>query len=194
MEDTIFIEVLKYGAGKGLEGVSFEELKRWIYDRRDAGFSETEHVLLNNLFDECFERAKTGYDTDKLNLKTEYYFRLIEYQELQESRKASREANRNAFIAIGISLLAILASAILTFTQLNTPTRINKSDLTALIESNRDAGIQKEVKLDSLQMAQILSAIGYGQSNPKSTTIPKATDQGGEISIHGLINQYFEEE
>ncbi len=193
MDDSIFIEILKYGAGKGLEGVSFEELKTSIHDHSDAESTETEHGLLKNVFDECFEQSDVGSGTEKFNLKTDYYFRLIEYQELAESRAVAKSANRNAFIAIGISVFVIIVTAVLTFTQLNTPATITKSELNALIMATRDAGVQREVKLDSMQMAQILSAIGYDQSNDRSKK-QNAVNQGQEVSHHELINQYFEDE
>jgi len=193
MEDSIFIEVLKFGEEKGIEGVSFEKLKNWIYDDKDAGFTDTELVLLKNIFDECFEQSKVGNYIEEFNLKTEYYFRLIEYRELQESREAAKSANRNAMWAICISILAIIISAVLTFNQLNTPVSMNKSDLQALINSNTKADVQREVKIDSLQMAQILSAIGYSQPHRKAEK-QKALDQGREVSHHQLINKYFEGE
>jgi len=197
MEDSIFIEVLKFGAKKGLEGTDYNELSNWIIQN---GFAENadatkdnKAAILRNLFDECFDYPRSGYKRDKANLKTEYYFRLIEYRELQESRMAARSANRNAMWAICISILAIIISAVLTFNQLNTPVSMNKSDLQALFNSNTKADVQREIKIDNLQMAQILSAIRYSQPHLKAEK-QKGSDQGKEVSHHQLINKYFEDE
>ncbi|MCP3871893.1 MAG: hypothetical protein GY699_01905 [Desulfobacteraceae bacterium] len=196
--DKIFIELLKYGAEKGLEGVTADEITNWAIGK---GFvnknpstpeQKIKQKALHRLLNECFNPCSADKGPQAFVLINEYYFRLIEYQELQESRRAAREASRNAFMAIGISIFAIIITAFLTYTQLNTPTIINQSNLNALIESNRKANIQSEVKLDSLQMAQILSAIEYSQPKTKAKKLP-ANDQGKEISQHELINRYFEE-
>jgi hypothetical protein len=193
MEDSVFIEVLKYGAEKGVEGGTLENMKKWICDHRDAELIETEHVLLENIFEECFEMSNGGTGGEKYNLKTEYYFKLIEYQELRESNKAAKSASRNAFTAIGISVFAMVFIAVFAFTQWNRPITINESDLNALISSNRHSNAQREVKLDSLQMAQILAAMQYSRSNPEPKK-QKTIEQGQEVSHHELINQYFEDE
>jgi len=203
MEDIIFIEVLKCGAKKGIEGLTAEELYTWGAEQGyfgpnaylDPDVQDVDQQLkrfaFKKLFLECFQKsnyahgakAKTAYV-----LKNEYYFRFIEYQELQESRAAAKSANRNAMWAIGISVFAIIVSAFLTYTQLNTPASINKSDLQALINSNSSADVQKEVKLDPLQMEQILSAMAQSKSAVKT----KNPFQSNEIKHHELINQYFE--
>lgn len=205
MEDSIFIKVLEYGEQVGIDGTTDADFWKWAknlgVDNKSGNIQESLKTnALQSILKECFDRAYATEDNGsktehyyKLVLKTEYYFRLIEYRELQESRAAARSANKNAMWAIGISVAAIIVSAVLTFTQLNTPATINKSDLNALIKSNKEAGVQRKVKLDSLQMAQILTAIGDNQSNTKAKKV-KATDQGQEVSHYELINQYFEDE
>ncbi len=133
------------------------------------------------------------YSNGKYHLSFEARFKLLDYYELQEAKRAAKAANRNAFIAIAISAFAIVMSAVLTFTQSNTPIPINRSDLNALIKSNREPSVQSEVKLDSLQMAQILSAIRYDKPNTKAKK-EETTNQGQEVSHHELINQYFEDQ
>ena len=202
MEKKIFIELLKYGEKKGLSGLTSLELEDWatrngFIDKTDGDENQkSKKNAIMNLFMECF--APSGCDRKDSNLgssnirvlKNEYYFRLIEHQELQASRRAAKSANRNAFVAIGISVAAIIVSAFLTFTHLNTPIRINKSDLTTLINAGKSTPVQPEVKFSSRQMEQILSAIE--QINPvkrKYHTIPS-----NEIKHHELINRYFENE
>ncbi len=195
MAKPVFIKLLEYGEEVGLSGTNFDHIHSWAAQNNifsSSGNNESELLLLRDLYFECFHNV-SGSSEDLWVLKTEYYFRLIEYRELQESRIAAKSANRNAFIAVGISVFAIIVSAVLTFAQLKTPATINKSDLNALIKSNRETGVQRAVKLDSLQMAQIISAIGYDQSNSK-TKRKQATVQGQEVSHHELINKYFEDE
>lgn len=194
MKDAIFIKVLQHGEDAGLEGTNMALLRDYIEKSLSIDFNHQDYNAyldpLKQLFNECFRPVNEGKNHI---LKTEYYFRLIEYRELQESRAAAKSANRNAFTAIGVSVSAMVFCAVLAFTQLNTPLTINKSDLKALIDSSRETGIQKEVKLDSLQMAQILTAIQSSQSSSraKETKIP---GQSQEVSHHELINQYFEDE
>ncbi len=195
MDKPVFIKLLEYGEEVGLSGTNFDHIHSWAVQNNifsNSGNIESELLLLRDLYFECFNRV-SGSSEDLWVLKTEYYYRLIEYRELQEGRAAARSANKNAMWAIMISVTAIIISAVLTFTQLRTPTTINKSDLNALIKSNRDSANQKEVKLDSLQMAQILSAIGFDKSNIKVKK-DEVTNQGQEASHHELINQYFEDQ
>lgn len=201
MEDTIFIKVLEYGEKAGIEGATDSEFWEWTKSLGINNNTSDDHETLkaqalNRILDECFFKSKLALaeETPKKTiyknvLKTEYYFRLIEYRELQQSRAAAKSASKNAFIAIMISMVAIIFSIYVA----KQPISINKSDLNALINSNKDTVIQKEVKLDRLQMAQILSAIGYGQSNPKPMR-SEAKGKSKEISHHELINQYFEDE
>ncbi len=195
MDKPVFIKLIEYGEEVGLAGTNFNHINSWAVQNdifSNSGNKESERLLLRDLYFECFNRG-SGSSEDLWVLKTEYYFRLIEYRELQESRLAAKSANKNAMWAIGISVAAIIVSAVLTFAQLNTHATINKSDLQAFIDSNRESEVQREVKLDSLQIAQILSAIGYDQSNSR-TKKQQATDQGQEVSHHELINKYFEGE
>jgi len=113
--------------------------------------------------------------------------------ELQKSRKAAYKANRNAFFAIGISLIAIIISMISSYTLLKTPVSINKSDLKALVQAQKTLNTQTEVKLDALQMKQILSAIEYNKSNQQAK-VQKPATQSQELKHVELINRYFEED
>ena len=194
MEDTVFIKVLEHGEQVGLEGTTPTDLKRHIEKELDIDLDHTDHQSkkesLDNIFYECFRNVDGRKHGRNHILKTEYYFRLIEYRELQEARSASKSANRNAFMAIGLSIFAILVSAILPLTQLNTPVSISKADFQELIKT---ANSEQEVKLDRLQMARILSAIESLQLEP----IPqksKAILPSNEVQHHDLINRYFEEQ
>lgn len=196
MEDSIFIKVLEHGEQVGLDGTNETLLRDYIQRKTSINFEDEDHKhktdSLHRLFLSCFEFFDNGKAGKNNILKTEYYFRLIEYRELQESRLAARSANKSAMWAISISIFAIIISAVLTFAQLNTPVSMNTSDLLSLTNSN---AVQREVKLDSLQMAQILLAVGYGQAKPTSDRkVSPDQSHGKEVQHHQLINQYFEDE
>ena len=165
MTDKIFIILLEYGAEIGLEGTDIPEFIKWAASHNfiNTKSSETHEKLkqnaLHSLFKECFEenRYYEGSSSKKLFvLKNEYYFRLIEYRELQESRNASKEANKNAMVvnktatvAIAISVLAILVGLFVSIFQVITPvSTINQPDLKLLITYNR-CGIVKYFKKES---------------------------------------------
>lgn len=183
MEDAVFIKILEFGEQCGIEGTRWEDLKSWLQEKdiipTDENLSKREENRVFRLYSECFDAPHGGGHTDRL-LKTEYYFRLIEFRELQESRTASRDANRNSFIAIALSVFAIIASASLTYKQLNTPISIASTQIKELISASVPPERQevylntsqlekleafykntqlKEVRLSETQLEQILTAI-----------------------------------
>lgn len=205
MTDSFFMKILEYGEAVGLEGATEPEFFKWANSLRGDGHSEDIHEAqkqntLQNVFNECFDTSSMTEKNDgskkdqaKYVLKPKYYFRLIEYRKFQENRKTLESANRNSLAAIGISVVAIILCLILTFTQRSTPVSINQSDLQALVNLNHSNNIQKEIKLDKLQMEKILSAIEYKLSEAKTPqSNPKI--QSNEIGHHELINKYFEAE
>lgn len=172
-DDTVFIELLKYGAEIGLEGITIIELEDWAVEKGfldatdDSSLEDQSHQqkALENLFQECF------YITDNYTgdiplrvLKNEYYFRLIEYKELQESRRTAKQANRNAFIAIGISVSAIIISALMTWSQLKTPTTIKTDQLNALITATTAPKIQN-VHLNDNQIKELKGILEDTRTN-----------------------------
>ena len=189
MEDSIFIKVLEHGEDAGLNGTSLPLLRRCIEKEMHIDLKHPDFELysksLERLFSQCFEFVDIDGFEENHVLKTEYYFRLIEHRELQESRAAAKAAHRNAFIAIGISVCAIIISAILTWTQVNAPIGLDERTVTSLIESNM---AQKNVKLNPQQMEQILSAIETVKPPKKEMN----TIQSNEVKFHDLINRYFE--
>jgi hypothetical protein len=62
---------------------------------------------------------------DEYILNAEYYFRLVEFQELEESRIASSDANRHSQVAIAFSIVAIAVSLIVGAIQLNSTITID---------------------------------------------------------------------
>lgn len=200
MQDSTFIKVLEYGEQVGLEGTNEADFLKWAEDEGLIDLTSTESktasqiASLKQLFSECF---KTFLSTEKKDsvrqmyssdvLRTEYYFRLIEHRELQLNREAAKSANRNAFVAIGISVTAIIVSAVMTWSQLNTSVSLDKFTLQSLIESNV---VQRDVNLNPQQMKQILAVLEKAKpENKKISTLPS-----NEVQHHELINRYFESE
>ena len=192
MKNSIFTAVLEHGEDVGLNGTNYSLFHDDIEKKMkiDLTHPDNTHMVnpLNRLFEECFKFYGAGKNGQNYILKTEYYIRLTQQRELKESRDAAKSANRNAWLAISISIAAIIISAVLTWTQLNTPLSIKKSDLAALVSSSTPSGVEREVKLNSLQMKQILLSIEQmSTKNKKVSTIPS-----NEVEHHELINEYFE--
>lgn len=221
LQSKIFIKLLEFGEKNGLEGAEEAQLNEWAVTE---GFLQKSDNSIENklkmnafrkLYNECFESTElyTGDDGKrKYVLKNAYYFRLVEYRELQESRRASTSANRNAFFAISISIIAIFVGIFCTYNQLNSSISIdtkqfnsliqsskppvnqivslNPDDLKALVEANERDGVQN-VELSKLQMAQILSAITRGK--PKRIHKPEIQRPSNEEAMLDVINRYYEQ-
>lgn len=147
MSEPVFIKLLEFGEKIGLVGTNFDAVTEWAVNSgvlppvSDQAYAKQKY-LLRDLFFESFV-LNSGSTESVWVLKAEYYFRLLEFRELQESRAASQAANRNSFIAIGISLSAIIFSIYVAYIQVNTPVSIqgavtiNESQIQAIIESNK---------------------------------------------------------
>ncbi len=208
MESSIFIQVLEYGEKVGLGGTTVKQFKAWAHENGLVNIETREPrnklsiVSLTNLFFDCFqpvevESAEREQDDSRrlYVLKTEYYFKLMDIRQFRETGAAVKSASRNAFIAMGITVLAIIVGAALIVPRLNTPVRIHNADLTALVNAVAPANVPAEVKLDSLQMAQVLSAVGAGAVRPEMDRKESLNPADGkEVSHHELINRYFEGE
>lgn len=174
MEDSIFIKLLEWGEKVGIEGVTWKEVKHWAYENKLVSTTEQSNLnvqLLLNLLQECFVDA-SGSSPRKYNLKSEYYFRLIEFRELQEAREASKKANKNAIAAIIISTLAIMVSVFMSIR----PAKLDDAQVrqllnpTVAIESSQLATIFRDsIQLDEAQLDTILNAI----RDRKATSKPK---------------------
>lgn len=147
VSEPVFIKLLEFGEKIGLAGTSFDAVTEWAVNTGVLPpVSDQTHAkqknLLRDLFFESFA-SNSGSTESIWVLKTEYYFRLLEFRELQESRASSQAANRNSFIAMVISLIAIIFSCIAAYIQVNTPVgiqgavTINESQIKEIIESNK---------------------------------------------------------
>lgn len=129
------------------------------------------------------------------SLKNQHCVRLIDHQELQEARKAAKDANRNAIAALCISIIAIVFSGYLTLK----PVSINKADIKALAAAVKGSGDEKSqlsqntIKIDRLQMAQIISAIEKAKAKPTVKRSQLKTISS-EDSMVEAINDYYEQD
>ena len=107
MSEPVFIKLLEFGEKIGLVGTNFDAVTEWAVNSgvlppvSDQAYAKQKY-LLRDLFFESFV-LNSGSTESVWVLKAEYYFRLLEFRELQESRAASQAANRHSFIAIVIS-------------------------------------------------------------------------------------------
>lgn len=143
-KDKIFIKLLEYGALKELNGSSLDDALEWAKksdyiskkNKNEAVKAEKRFI---DLFYECFTGGRGFQLSDDRKaigvLKAEYYFRLIEYKELQEARRTAKKANITAWVAIIFSLITFLSASFFTYMQLNTPIKIDPVQMEQLLIS-----------------------------------------------------------
>lgn len=72
------------------------------------------------------DRLLSEYKDHKLHLSFNSRFKLLEYEELKEARKSSRQAMKVARWAIIISIITGISSIYFSYKQLNKPLTIEK--------------------------------------------------------------------
>lgn len=131
-KDPVFIEILRFGAERGIKTVRFEDLIERLENKNYLTCTpdDTMRSRILDWWTECFlqDHRSNGCGA----LKTEYFFRLIEYQELQLARTAAedaqinaKKANRNSFIAISISVSAVIIGIIVSVYQTSQPMKLD---------------------------------------------------------------------
>lgn len=160
-EKTIFIRLLEFGEKNGIQGFRGDEYEAWKAEQPDIvnEYSDSS-IEVESLLIACFDRysINSGF---KYVLKTEYYFRLIEFKELEESRKASSDANTHSQIAIGFSILAIVASLIVGAIQLNSTVTIDYDQVNRMETKNFPA----TQKVRSDQLDKVIEALEQSNIN-----------------------------
>lgn len=145
------IRLLKYGEEIGLSGTNWDSTCDWAIKNEILPKKNCETAyLFRDLFFECFTN-QTGSSLDTWVLKNEYYFRLLEYRELCEARETSRQANRNAWFAIYISVIALLISSLIGYYQINSSININQAQVESIIHAIND--------FENAQMQTILTEL-----------------------------------
>ena len=117
-EDDLYIAVLRYGKEHLGEYTTPEDLFEVMKARgiKSPYLSSIEYF--QRLFWESFEglEAPTAAYLDRSNwvLNVDSYFRLLEYEELNEARRSSKLALRWAISAMALSAVLALASIIIS--------------------------------------------------------------------------------
>lgn len=155
-ENNLFIWLLEFGESNQQSQVSCrnmlnEAVQQGLCNTRNEPTAE----VLTKLFYECFDLEKLkpqhGHNPDVLmgmptSLKAEYYFRLLEFRELQLARETSMQANKNASAAhdqsqrsfrasVAAVLISILVAVITTSWQLNSSLTINPTQIEHLVNA-----------------------------------------------------------
>lgn len=154
----LFIWLLEYGEKTNNRRISINELiNAAVEEGLCCSHTDSSAQVLRSLFFECFdipdshrqESRHSGYalisDSDHVsaNLKSEYYFRLLEFRELQLARETAEQANRSSIIAqqqsrqsIRIAIYAVLASVFIAISttawQLSSSVQIDPQQLSRL--------------------------------------------------------------
>jgi len=129
-KDNLYIAMLKYGRTKLDAGVSYDEMSVYL---KEKGYSTSGmNIFFNDSFCRLNDVNKVYDDygaSEKCFLRAEGYFNLLEYEELNEARASSRKATRIALAAIVLSIATALISIGFSINQVNSPTRIDPSQL-----------------------------------------------------------------
>lgn len=174
-EKSIFIRLLEFGERKGIQGFRGDEYDTWKAEQPDVvneygDRSQEARTLLNACFDQ--QPTNPGF---RYVLKTEYYFRLIEFKELEESRLASASANQHSKIAIGFSVFAILIGAL----QLNSNITLDANQVSKMAAKDYPAS----QRIESEQLTQVIEALK--QSNINTAELARIIQQQNAKQIVG---------
>ncbi len=150
-EKIVFIRLLEHGENVGIKGTNRNKSKAYVYGD-NVKLTDDEECLFRDLFEESFHKGVLYSDSGKdlRILKTEYYFRLLEYRELKESRTASLSARNFSLWAICVSLAAIVAGFGIGYVQLTTPITINDEQVGRVVEAARSPVSLNQTQLEKL--------------------------------------------
>tara|TARA_B100001971_G_C17931897_1_gene403147 strand:- start:161 stop:556 length:396 start_codon:yes stop_codon:yes gene_type:complete len=112
---TDFIKLLRYGRDKLNEGVGVDRQDAFIYFR--DGEPETQRPADDTTFLHLFQSSFESYG-EKYWLSTEAYFSLLDYEELQEARASSRDAQTSSKKALRMAIAALVISSVLALTSI----------------------------------------------------------------------------
>ena len=103
-KDDFYVRVLRWAKKKGSEGFSLSDIEK------DLSLTKNQFQLIDHTAN-VDESVFVGPDshTSKYELSFEGYFKLLEYDELQEARESARQAR---FYAISAMVLTAASSLI----------------------------------------------------------------------------------
>ncbi len=155
VEHDIILRLIEYGVKKN---TSFNLGQAY----KDLGYNDAERKIVSRTIDagHVLGGATTGIvelDFRHVNVwcTAADRFRLLEYKELQEARESASTAKKHALIAIGISIVAFIASVGFSIYQITTPVSLDQS-VVAIYQEQTD--ILKKQLAATEQLNRDLSA------------------------------------
>ena len=130
--DNFYFELLKYGKENLQNGLNMEDVyqlairKGFLTEQEhnnilkppDEGILDTTKVkenVLSYLYVSCFDGIHPSENIDRRILKHESLFNYIEYVELTEARSSAKHAQIVSWIAIFLTVLALIVSTALNY-------------------------------------------------------------------------------
>jgi len=109
---NIYLDALEYGEEQlsKRQPIESRDLKKYLKDKGYKFSTREEERLLNDLGREAFQIHFSDPSNRKYYLNIEGYFKLLEYRELNDARKSSKEAKQYAVAAIVIATITLLVS------------------------------------------------------------------------------------
>jgi len=110
-EDDLLIKMLRFGKSKIESGFRYHDLVSFLQKNGFPNLTD-DNYSLRIYFQDVFFSAN-GYTIDHSSfffITPESYFQLLDYDKMNETRKASRQANIIAIFAIVLTLVSLLVS------------------------------------------------------------------------------------
>lgn len=109
---NIYLDALEYGEKQLIkrQAITPKKLKKYLESEGYKFSTDAEKQLLRDVSHDGFHIYVGDPANRKYFLNTEGYFKLLEYRELSDARKSSKEARTYAIAAILISIATLIAS------------------------------------------------------------------------------------
>ncbi len=124
-ESDLYITMIRYGKDNLSKGVKFDELEKHLKDKEFKPEREKDDLLWVHSFRDIYYNPKSGTKDiggfsihEKCFLRIESYFKLLEYDELNEARQSAKSAKLTAIIAIFISTITFYFLLVFLFIKL----------------------------------------------------------------------------
>jgi hypothetical protein len=129
-QNNLIIDVLKFGMDKFYEpNLKKKDVEDFLISKKykiDADLEEKIKQIIYNYFVE---------ENNNIQISLDSYFKLIEYIELEESRKSSKSAKRWAILAIILNVIALIISLSVSFYLNTKPIKLNENQLTEILNT-----------------------------------------------------------
>lgn len=111
-QGNIYLDALEYGEKQLIkrQAITRKQLQKYLEDKGYKFITREERRLLKDLGRETFFIRVGDPSNRKYYLNVEGYFKLLEYRELNDARRSSKEARTYAVVAIVLSIITLLVS------------------------------------------------------------------------------------